>query len=347
LQWPAVDSLVILAFIPSLCRRGGLHQWTRKDKTETHPRHFRGIAPVDRPYADVSDAVDTVRQSTLLQLVGMSQWATDQDCRDSLRSVTARIEDLFGRIAELAKSGLLNPFFRIGLAEGEGPVLAEHRPLRLGFYPVAANPMHWGHILVALSAMVQVKLDKIIFVIAGRDRRKPSMTSEETRHHLGQSVIESFHPLFAYSPLALGTDLDGETNLGRLLNLNWQQPLEVYYVAGGDHYQRTTSSGEPDTIEKLERVAREIGNPHHKISAIFIDRESSAREHKKVDTFLDVHILPEIPFSFSSTAARKALCKDAFCVALVSLPYSCLLEIRTGGLYSGKGECVEELESPL
>jgi hypothetical protein len=160
-------------------------------------------------------------------------------------------------------------------------------------------------------------------------------------------VIESFHPLFAYSPLALGTDFDGETNLGRLLKLNRQQALEIFYIAGGDHYQRTTPSGEPDTIEKLERVTTENGNPHHKVSAVFIDRENSRRHHKKVDTFLKVHILPEIPFSFSSTEARKALCKDAFCVALVSLPYSCLLEIRTGGLYTGKGECVEELESPL
>jgi nicotinic acid mononucleotide adenylyltransferase len=317
---------------------------------DPNSRHFKKIsfaASPDRPYADVSDAVDAVRQSTLLQLVGMSQWATDQDCRESLRSITARIEDLFGSVAELARTGQLRPFFHIGLAEGEEPVLVEPWPLRVGFYPLAANPMHWGHILVALSAMVQMKLDKVVFVIAGRDRRKPSMTSEETRHYLGRAVIESFHPLFAYSPLALGTDLDGEANLGRLLKLNRQQAMEICYIAGGDHYQRTTPEGEPDTIEKLEAIVRANGNPHHEISAIFIDRESSTREHRKVETFLKVHTLPEIPFSFSSTAARKALCRDAFCVALVSLPYSCLLEIRTGGLYSGKQECIEELESPL
>ena len=101
--------------------------------------------------------------------------------------------------------------------------------------------MHWGHILVALSAMAASKLDKVVFVIAGSDPRKPSMTSEETRHHLGRSVIEMFHPLFAYSPLALGTDLDGETNLARLLKLNSHQPMDVFYIAGGDHYRRQTA----------------------------------------------------------------------------------------------------------
>jgi len=100
-------------------------------------------------------------------------------------------------------------------------------------------------------------------------------------------------------------------------------------------------------MEKLERVVRENGNPRHRITAVFVNREGSPQAPQSVETFLDVHILPQIPFSFSSTAARKALCEDAFCVALVSLPYSCLLEIRTGGMYAGKADCTEELDRPF
>ena len=106
--------------------------------------------------------------------------------------------------------------------------------------------------MAALSAMVAMKLDKVIFIIAGLDARKPSMLPEEARHRLSRSILEKFDPLFAYSPLALGTDLDGEANCWRLLALNSRRNIEIFYIAGADHLGRTTSRGEPDTIQKLE-----------------------------------------------------------------------------------------------
>jgi hypothetical protein len=44
--------------------------------------------------------------------------------------------------------------------------------------------------------MAFLKLDKIVFVIAGKDDRKPLMTAPETRHQLGISVLENFAPIF-------------------------------------------------------------------------------------------------------------------------------------------------------
>jgi len=321
--------------------RGGLHQWIPKDKAERNSHAGLFVA------APTIEAIDAVRHSVTMQLVAMSQWATEHECRECLRSVATSMEGLFQSISHHAATGQMHPFFHVALSEGEGPVLLEPRVVRLGVYPVAADPMHWGHILVGLTAMASMRLDKMIFIIAGADPRKPSMTPAETRHRLGRSVIETFHPLFAYSPLALGNDLDGETNLGRLLKLNSHQAMEIFYVAGADHFRRTTPRGEPDTILKLEKVVHESRNDLHKVAAIFIEREGMPRDRDKPETFLEVVVLPPIPLSFSSTAARKALCNDSICVDLVSLPYSCLLQIRTGGLYAGKAECVEELESPL
>jgi len=209
--------------------------------------------------------------------------------------------------------------------------------------------MHWGHVLVGLSAMALLQLDKVVFIIAGTDIRKPFMVSAENRHRLGRTVIETFNPLIAYSPLALGTDLDGETNFGRLLKLNAQQALEAYYIAGGDHYRRTTSEGEPDTVQKLERVVEEEakgGNTHHDISAVFIDRDGETGQREQVSTSLNVHFLPPIPFSVSSTAVRNALRRDDFSEDLVSLPYSCFLEIRSNGLYRDVRERLEKSEPP-
>jgi nicotinic acid mononucleotide adenylyltransferase len=290
-------------------------------------------------------AIRNIRRSTGLQLLGMAQWATDPSCHDCLHSIAASADEHFTAIEGLAGSEQIQPLCQIMLSEGDSSVPVAERPLRVGVYPLAANPLHWGHILLGLSTMVSLRLDKVVFVIAGTDSRKPSMLPAEIRHQLGRSVIETFAPVFAYSSLALSTGLDGETNFGRLLSLNSRQRMEAFYIAGADHYRRSNAQGEPDTIEKLERVVEEqerAGNGLHAISVVFIDRVGVNRKQGDVPTSLKVNILPALPLSFSSTAARHALCKEAFCEALTSLPYSCLLEIRKGGLYTGKGECTEE-----
>jgi hypothetical protein len=197
--------------------------------------------------------------------------------------------------------------------------------------------------------MASMSLDKIVYLIAGEDSRKPGMASARARHQLGRSVIEKFNPLFAYSSLAFDTALDGETNLGRLLSLNAGQPMEVFYIAGADHFRRKTACGEPDTIQKLERVVEEqkmVGGERNTISAVFLDREGMIREQGSVATSLKVHVLPPLPFSFSSTAVRQALCREAFSESLVSLPYSCLLKIQESGLYIGQGEYAVHAGNP-
>ena len=279
----------------------------------------------------------------------MEPWATDPECRDYLHAVTAAVEERLNVISELAVADRIRLSCQVALAADDEPFPEDPRYLRVGVYPVAANPMHWGHVLVGLSAMALLQLDKVVFIIAGTDIRKPFMVSAENRHRLGRTVIETFNPLIAYSPLALGTDLDGETNFGRLLKLNAQQALEAYYIAGGDHYRRTTSEGEPDTVQKLERVVEEEakgGNTHHDISAVFIDRDGETGQREQVSTSLNVHFLPPIPFSVSSTAVRNALRRDDFSEDLVSLPYSCFLEIRSNGLYRDVRERLEKSEPP-
>jgi nicotinic acid mononucleotide adenylyltransferase len=349
-QRPIRKSLRLVGFIFLHClysSRGGLNQWNLKDKAE--PSSLLGNEHTSSPFRSRErQALLHIRRSMILQLVDMAQWAKDPTARTCLESILACVQQRFSIISELASTARIRPFSRIVLTEGDPSEAIEERPLRIGVYPLAANPLHWGHILVGLTAVASLSLDKVIYLIAGRDTRKPFLLPEETRHQLGRSVIESFHPLFAYSPLALGTDLDGETNLGRFLSLNLHQPMEVFYIAGADHYRRTSAQGEPDTIEKLERfVEGQRKTPaRHSISVAFMGRSNAKVQRRKVKTTLDVYALPAIPFSFSSTAARKALCREGFSEPLVSLPYSCLLEIRTEGLYVSKGECIEDLADP-
>jgi phosphoribosyl 1,2-cyclic phosphodiesterase len=47
-------------------------------------------------------------------------------------------------------------------------------------------------------------LDKVIYVVAGSDSRKPHMTPAETRYDMARSLLKLFSPLFECSSIALG-----------------------------------------------------------------------------------------------------------------------------------------------
>ncbi len=288
---------------------------------------------------EAADVILRIRRSVSAQLKGARRWMTGPRCTGLFRLVAGHLAERLDAVDDLISSGRIRPHCQLALSDGEAPISSGERLLRVGVYPLAANPMHWGHVLVGLTAVISIGLDKVVFIIAGSDRRKLFMVAADSRHRLGRSVIEMFHPLFAYSPLAFGTEFDGETNLGRLLRLNLRSPMDAFYIAGADHYRRTTPAGEADTIAKLERLVEDQGgSTRQTVSAVFVDRDAALAHARKVDTFLNVHLLPSIPMSVSSTAVRRALCADQLCEASVSLPYSCLVEIRAHGLYAAKGQ---------
>jgi len=292
-----------------------------------------------REKQELGASIDAIRRWTNKEFLDGAGRLVDAAFSIRLSSIASCLGECLNVISALADSNEIAPFRMIIEAEGILPVLIEEQAIRIGFYPLAANPLHWGHILVGLNAMATLRLDKVVFLIAGEDSRKSSMLSARTRHQLGRSVIDRFYPLFSYSSLALGTDLCGESNFERLLGLNSDQRLEAFYIAGTDHFHRTTDQGDPDTIQKLEWVAeRQIkaGYTLHTISAVFIDREGAPIWQEPVPTTLRVRILPALPISFSSTAVRHALGKGAFHEALGSLPFSSLLEIEASHLYGGE-----------
>ena len=204
------------------------------------------------------------------------------------------------------KSGVIDPSAELRTSASDSAKPASRRPLRVGIYPVAGDPLHWAHILIGLQAMAQLKLDKVVFVLAGDDPRKPSMTKAAIRHPLGRAVLDGFKPFFAYSDIAVGTDYDGETNIFRMLALNPKQRMSATYLVGDDHYKLKNAKGDDDTIPKLEknRLKPELGfdSKAHEVAVAFIEREGHA---EAVPTKLDVRFLPAIEFEASSSAVRK------------------------------------------
>ena len=249
------------------------------------------------------------------------------------------------RIERLIIEGRIEPLAKIRHSVESGHLPLAARELRIGIFPTAANPFHWAHLLGGLVAMERFLLDKVIFVIAGRDSRKPEMAAEEARHSMARKILGLFQPFFEYSSIARGTSTSGEDNLFRILSLNPAQPIHAFYIAGGDHYHRFHPvTGSPDTIQKLEeRMSARLsgGDRHwHRVSAVFLHRED---EEGEISTFLDVHRVGRLPVQTSSTEIRAAM-EDRHCwQKLYTLPFAALRSICESSLYRVRA-CAELLD---
>lgn len=222
-----------------------------------------------------------------------------------LETVATEADKALAKIQERLDKGEIDPATKIRLSEADPQLPASVRRARIGVYPVAADPFQWGHLLIALRAVGELGVDKVVFVLAGDDVRKPTMTPVEHRHPMGRDVLDIFAPFFEYSPIAVGTTFDGETNIFRILALNPAQGVEAWYMVGDDHYRLVDKKGNPDTLPKLERnYALDMGHNTalHQLKVAFIRREAPAEE---VPTPLEVRFLNHVGFEASSTQVRN------------------------------------------
>jgi len=242
------------------------------------------------------------------------------------------------RLKRLVQEQQINPWREVRLcpdeAEPSQPRKGE-RALRLGFFPTAANPLHWMHLIGGLAAISDLRLDKLIYAIAGSDPRKSNLAPGTTRHLMAARVLKAFSPFLTCTPISLESSLPGEVNVFRLLQLNSQSKIHAFYIAGTDHYQRTDPvTGEPDTIQRLEEGIRGrlfgFDERKHALSVIFLDRGGPLHP---VDTFLDVHWIDQLPLRMSSTCIRDALCGRGPAAALAGVPFTAFATIRALGLY--------------
>jgi nicotinic acid mononucleotide adenylyltransferase len=285
----------------------------------------------DRKEGEVFSEVTAVEGRIDRELSQMQQTLGANADLDAFADLGRWTHSTLARIGELMARGFINPAGRGHLASGRERLGRRH--LRLGVFPTAGNPLHWGHLLSGLAAMERFQLDKVIYVIAGDDPRKPYLAPAELRHRIAKEVIRLFHPLFDYSPIALGGTAPGEINLFRIMTADGMQPLHAFYLAGSDHFHRyAPQTGEPDTIQKLEEgVRRRVHgfNPRlHRLSAVFLDRGDRS---EPVETFLDVRWIAHLPLKTSSTRIRRALEGNEPLHELTALPFTAYCAICEHG----------------
>ena len=284
-----------------------------------------------------------IRERIFGELAGMAQELGMLMCDEPFETIYRTAAEHLFAIEALCCDGDIDPRAWVRTCDGDKPGLPYPRRLRVGFYPIAANPLHWGHLLIGLRAMAQLQLDKVVYVISGRDPRKPDMDSADLRYIMASDMQKLFGPLFAFSSLALHSGCDGETNLFRFLKLNRQQQMDMFYIAGGDHYRRFYPGTEyPDTLVKLElHMDARIFSYKPSMHAINVALVERGRHAGHVETCLDVGFLQALPLAASSTMIRAALAGAGPRSDLAILPYSSYVDIQPLKLYGGQSRIPE------
>jgi nicotinic acid mononucleotide adenylyltransferase len=112
----------------------------------------------------------------------------------------------------------------------------------VGVFPLSANPIHWGHIIVSLYAISELALDLMVLLPAGRIDYKSfadrDNVEERHRHFMVQKVTRLLYPIVLYTDVALGTNAPGECAVHDLRRLNYGRNLDFVLVWGAENEAR-------------------------------------------------------------------------------------------------------------
>jgi len=252
-----------------------------------------------------------------------------------LYAIYTAAESQLAQIGDLMNTGAIRPWVdvRTSYDERAGDLL--DRALRLGVLPTAADPLHWGHILIGLSAMSQLRLDKVIYIISGPGRQNQEVAPAAIRHPMARDVLSKFDPLFAYSSIGRDTSLQHEAAFLELLALNNPyQRIDAFYIAGADYYGGLQPGRRLMDIVAAWNAqirAREgSARAMHTAAAVCVQRDDSSGHGNSVP---GVHHLPPLPFAASSSMIRQALKGSSDNAALALLPFSAYVDVRAFRLY--------------
>ena len=278
-----------------------------------------------KTYLSGPKIIETIRRNVRFETAKMIDIYPSDEKDDLILTIVEECDSLLAKIKEHLTPCIISPYLDIAIHETDFPKGFYNKALRIGIYPISANPIHWGHLLVALSAIAHYSLDKVIFIIAGEDPRKSHLAPCQWRHYLSDRILSKFSPLLAYSNIAQNHSFDGETNVFRFLSLNPFQKIDAFYIVGTDHYYRLNPKKEDtDTIQKLEEnSAQELFRFNrlvHSVSVIFAKRKGGS--DIPVLTDLNVGFIPPLSFVASSTMIREALNNTAKSQSLALLPYT-------------------------
>ena len=174
-------------------------------------------------------------------------------------------------VVDKIERGRLDPYFDINTSDHQvhdphlKPVSSD-RELRIGFYALAADPPHWGHLGPMTFAVDQLNLDMIVWRVQGiidyKGTPEEHKVGAKTRYEMTKAMIEPFYPLFRMTDVGLNDNSLGEVGSQQFLKKNPNVRINLVYILGSDSEARTR-----DKIRVLYNSAKAAGiNPLHRIT---------------------------------------------------------------------------------
>jgi nicotinic acid mononucleotide adenylyltransferase len=220
-----------------------------------------------------------IRQIGLKALSEINEAPAGSDLCNIPQEISSAIENLLKAIQGQVASGRINPWVELNTMRSSGcrPSPDPNSPIaRIGVFPLAGNPIHWGHIITSLFAVSQFSLDTMIFLPAGQIDYKPvafrDNVPELHRFQMTHLALEPFNPLLRYTDVASGTTKPGESAVHDLLRLNIHRSLDLVLVWGIESIERVRRILQ----QAAEHLAKEETWPveGHEISIAFVKRKN-------------------------------------------------------------------------
>lgn len=166
--------------------------------------------------------------------------------------------------------------------------MMEHGLRSIGFFPITADPIHFGHILGGMAALKHCGLDFVLIDVAGEVRHKNVFANQRQRHDMARLAIKKHEPYLRYSSIGRGNDLSGEERFVRFFRSRYALYMKkIYYIAGIDNAFR---------VEEFFRQRRPIGKCDFAIA--FLSRAGW--------TYTGQHQVVPFEGKFSSSTFRTA-----------------------------------------
>jgi nicotinate-nucleotide adenylyltransferase len=142
----------------------------------------------------------------------------------------------------------------------------------LGVIGGTFDPPHYGHLVLAETARVQLRLDRVLFVLAGQPPHKPDRPITPDHHRVSMvEVAIAGNPAFALSRVDL--DRPGpHYTVDMLALLQEEYPkAELFFLAGGDSLAQFLTWRDPAGILRQARLAV-MRRPGHEPDAATLEQ---------------------------------------------------------------------------
>jgi hypothetical protein len=192
-----------------------------------HPTRYGAVA-------DMEPTIRGIEVALLTEFACMSRILRHSSRSKRLEEIHGLLEAALQEIQHLILEGGIQPWKRLHLSKNELEPEPCRDPVRVGVYPLAGNPLHWGDILSGLTVMAKARLDKVVYVIVDDGEKNADLLPAETRRAASRDVLAIFDPLLVHSNMA-GGHFDPIKDISSLYALNPNQKLDVYYVACTGH----------------------------------------------------------------------------------------------------------------